>query len=196
MEVFPRDIWKLLLWCVADGGSYVYRLRHLSRVNRLWRRRVSRYLVETTNKEWFLDQMLVDKMALHMKSHFIEWNVFDALAQQWTSPLRGAFIMYLGARQMGNEMAERFRINYRHARKLFYTKHSVLRDVSKKIKQHEIVKMQNKHIRDAEDSIEKAQREVEKYRAQAEEHHKKRETAYKAIEELDAKWLQAKKSKQ
>lgn len=127
MEGFPLDVQRLLLSAVAEGR--VYRLRHLFCVNRLWRKRVSRYLLDTTNKEWFANEAPITKTAKH---YYAGWNIFDALSHQWTSALRSAFIMYLSAEQLANLVQERFRINYPRANKLFYTKHSILRDIRKK----------------------------------------------------------------
>lgn len=196
MEAFPLDIQRLLLSMVANGR--VYRLRHLFCVNRLWRQRVSRYLLDTTNKEWFLDEMLKERLMWSLKRHFTQWNVFDRLAEQWTPTLLGAYIMFLRGREEDNHIllwSEHFVYAPRRAEKLFYKKQSILQDMRKKEVQNMNVRRQDEHIQKTKELLERAQGQVRKYEHQLEDHCKKRDAAQELNNKLDMKW-QAKKSKQ
>lgn len=192
MEGFPLDVQRLLLGAVADGR--VYRLRHLFRVNRLWRQRVARYLVETLDKEWFFDNVM-EKRTYDCDKDFRHWNVFDNLAKQWSPSLMASFIMYLNAESCRIIPTERFDTNRHLAKKLFYTKQSILRDMRKKEKHHMIVETQERQMEKARGFIEKAKKEVERYEAQLEENRKKRDAAQDVEAELDAKWSQQQQTK-
>lgn len=196
MEVFPLDIQRLLLGKVADGGGHFYRLRHLFCVNRLWRQRVSRYLVDTVDKEWLLEQLLKEFSVLHLKLDFMKWNIFDNLVQQWSHSLVGSLIMFRSARifRLCTLKIGFARLSPDRANKLFYTKRSILTDMKKKVKQDEIVKVQDRQIQKAKNFIEKAKKEVDRWETQLEENRKKRDAARELEAELDNKW-QTKKVK-
>jgi hypothetical protein len=196
MEVFPLDIQRLLLGKVAEGGHF-YRLRHLFCVNRLWRQRVSRYLVDIVDKEWLLEQVLNDFLISELKLDFMKWNMFDNLVQQWSSSLVGSFIMYHSARKRSAPMQKFERIDWfktvgNCANKLFYTKHSILTDMKKKAKQGGIVEVQDRQIQKAKNFIEKAERDVQRWETQLEENRKKRDAARELEAELDNKWQKKK----
>jgi hypothetical protein len=198
MEVFPLDIQRLLLGKVVDGSGHFYRLRHLFCVNRLWRQRVSRYLVDIVDKEWLLEQVLKDFLISELKLDFMKWNMFDNLVQQWSPSLVGSFIMYHSAARKRSVPMQNFeRIDWfktveNCANKLFYTKHSILTDMKKKAKQDGIVKVQDRQIQKAENFIEKAKKEVDRWETQLEENLKKRDAARKVEAELDNKWQKKK----
>jgi hypothetical protein len=193
MEVFPLDIQRLLLSKIAEGG-HVYMLRHLFRVNRLWRQRVSRYLVDTVDKEWLLERELKEKMITHLKLDFMAWNMVDNLVKQWSSSLVGSFIMYHCAVQYSGARIGLLRLSFAGVNKLFYRKHSILTDMKKKAKQDGIVKVQTRQIQKAKDFIESAKKEVDRWETQLEENRKKRDAAREVEAELDKKW-QTKKVK-
>ena len=142
MEVFPLDIQRMLLRHISN--KYVENLRHLYCVNRMFRRWVSRYVIDTLDKEWFLDRVLVDMGLYKVEYDFSDWNIFEKLSQQWSgkSPtLLSSFVMYLHANRNLH-----LKISDRCSNKLFYTKQSILKDVKKKSNQITIRLTQNRVI--------------------------------------------------
>jgi hypothetical protein len=133
MEVFPLDIQRMLLRFVSN--NYIENLRHLYCVNQMFRRWVSRYVIDTCDKGWFLERVLLDMYVRENKTNFIDWNVFETLSQKWSiqsSTLLSSYVMYLSAKERVFSPYSRFEIIDDYSVKLFYRIPSILTDIGKK----------------------------------------------------------------
>lgn len=133
MEVFPLDIQRMLLRFVSN--DYIENLRHLYCVNRMFRRWVSRYVIDTLDKEWYLERVLLDMYVRENKTNFTDWNVFETLSQEWSknsSTLLSSYVMYLSAKERVFSPYSRFKIIEDYSIILFYRTPSILTDMGKK----------------------------------------------------------------
>lgn len=189
MEVFPLDIQRMLLKMVSNNNKsyyYIENLRHLYRVNHMFRRWVSRYVIETLDKEWFLKRVLRYLDISKYEKELAGWNIFENLSRQWSakSPtLLSSFVMFLHAKQN-----LQIKVSDSCANKLFYAKQSILKDVKKWAKQKKTKSTQKKLIEKEKGLVEKHSELVERHKTRLANASEKREAAEEVIQELDEKW--------
>lgn len=185
MEGFCLDVQRLILEKVSQvgkltGSHHVSRLRHLFCVNRMFRRWVSRYVVDTLNEKWFT--ALVSRKVGPIP---IGWDVQTVLETQWSkkSPtLFSAFIMYLDATEYPT------RRNEKAANLLFFSKASILKDLKRRKRQMDIFDVQERQIEREKEFIERFTNSLETHKERLENSLKRREAADEVIDEIDKKY--------
>lgn len=172
MEGFFVDIQRLILKQVA--GVHAHRLRHLSRVNRMFRKWVSRYLVDTLNKTYFLTN-------IHLRVVTVSepYDILDILQKQWTPTLLSSFIMYLSSSSNLNQKA---------AQKLFFHKGCILKDLKDRQKQLEIIATQKRNIERETDLVERYEAQLDNHKQRKESSLKKRAAAEEVLGEIKRKY--------
>jgi hypothetical protein len=185
MEVFPLDIQRMLLRFVSN--NYIENLRHLYCVNQMFRRWVSRYVIDTCDKGWFLERVLLDMYVRENKTNFIDWNVFETLSQKWSiqsSTLLSSYVMYLSAKERVFSPYSRFEIIDDYSVKLFYRIPSILTDIGKKGRLIERLCYTQAEIRKYSEEV----KESGIYNPLLTDRLERRDSVNEVIRELDKKW--------
>lgn len=185
MEVFPLDIQRMLLRLISN--NYIENLRHLYCVNRMFRCWVSRYLIDTLDREWFLGRVLLDMYVRENKTNFIDWNVFETLSQEWSkhsSTLLSSYVMYLSAKERVFSPYCRFKINDYYSIKLFYRIPSILTDIGKKGRLIERLCYTQAEIKRYSEEV----LESGIYSPLLTDRLERRDSVNEVIQELDKKW--------
>lgn len=191
MEGFCVDIQRMILEEIATEREptcfmliLATRLRHLFCVNRTYRRWVTRYVLDTLDRKWFLNRVSQEVAPIPDS-----WNIIDTLQKQWSkrSPtLFTSFVMYLSS--------SKDRCKEKAASLLFFTKASILKDLKRRYSQTGIVAVQERQIEREEDFIKRYTERLDTHKEHLEENFKKRDAAENAIQELDKKYKKAKSS--
>jgi hypothetical protein len=183
MEGFCVDIQRVILEKIS-GGIHVARLRHFFCVNRLYRRWVSRYVIDTLNKTWFLNRVS-QRVAPIPET----WDLISTLQQQWSkrSPtLFSSFVMYLNSSECFLKHSEKA------AKSLFFAKASILKDLKRRRSQLDVMAVQKRQIEREEDFIKRYTEKLSTHIEWKDNNVKKREAAEEAIQEIDKKYKKQK----
>jgi hypothetical protein len=193
MEGFCLDIQRLILKEICGPHHRVYHLRHLFRVNHMFRRWVGRYVVDTVDKQEFL-RRACNAMGIYNPLWYTLWNVFDTLLKQWNkkfSMLLSSFVMYLDAIQSPTSI--HITISRKGVDTLFFNKKSILTDMKKKKKQKVVLEVQEHEITKQKKFVEKHNSLLVYHEAKLAKNTEKRDAALEAIEELESKYKKQKK---
>lgn len=181
MEGFPLDIQRLILdqVCLYKPKKYlVGQLYPLLSVNRMFRRWVMRYLLDTPDKEWVLKRIreVISWNNGHL-DEFNSWNVYESLEKEWTSDRMVSFIMYLDF--LGHPQPP-FKNPRFASQLLFFAKDGVLYDLrEKKLYLDRLDFVRTTNIR--------AQKEIERLKTNVEKNAEYVNNYEKALESLNKK---------
>jgi len=186
MEGFPLDVQRIILKEVCSNDLNIYLIGNvfpLLQVNHMFRRWALRFVLDTVDKEWLLEQLAI--FLSWTKEDMNKWDIYKTLLNQW-SPIRMvSFIIFMSFEKC--PVLSRY-ISYNKVYSIFFTKDSLLYDLRKKRGQLERVSQENKYIRYCQQTLIDNKKEKKRLKRILEEHVEKKEAEESIIEILDKKY--------